>query len=228
MGIIDIPKTVLRVQYRMARTPLQFVEDRVVSRWDAEAPGRLAYERSLGVLDAVVGRLLGADDIEAGGTVLARRSAALGRAAQLEAEATAELTRAAEEMHAASGEAAAAQKAARERKLNAEQDARQTAAHAKADVANVVAARTSKVKERVDETANERIDAAQAQKQAAKKAIDTKQQAKLAAVDAQLEDAADKRAASQRKLAHADDIAALADEEKLKRRPARAAKRDSH
>lgn len=37
MAITDIPRAVLRVQYRLARTPLQIVEDRVVSRLDAEA-----------------------------------------------------------------------------------------------------------------------------------------------------------------------------------------------
>ena len=59
MKITTVPFAVLRFQYLIVRVPLQLIEDRVSTRMDAEAPARLFYERSLGMLDATVGRVLG-------------------------------------------------------------------------------------------------------------------------------------------------------------------------
>ena len=58
MKITTVPFAVLRFQYLIVRVPLQLIEDRVSTRMDAEAPARLFYERSLGMLDATVGRVL--------------------------------------------------------------------------------------------------------------------------------------------------------------------------
>ena len=59
MNITRVPFAVLRFQYQLVRFPLQVLEDRVVARLGTEAPARLFYERSLGVLDATVGSVLG-------------------------------------------------------------------------------------------------------------------------------------------------------------------------
>ena len=58
MKITDVPFAVLRLQYQLARFPLQVIEDRVVARLDSEAPARLFYERSPGTLDLAVGTAL--------------------------------------------------------------------------------------------------------------------------------------------------------------------------
>ena len=87
MNITTIPFAVLRFQYQVARFPLQLIEDRVVGRLGAEAPARLAYERTLGALDATVGRALGDPRLRNRGTKLAERSDTLTRAAQLDAAA---------------------------------------------------------------------------------------------------------------------------------------------
>src|SRR5581483_3801898 len=88
MNITDIPFAVLRFQYQLARFPLQVIEDRVVARMDSEAPVRLFYERSLGLLDATVGNALGAPEVEQRGAALIERSDKLRRAARLDAAAT--------------------------------------------------------------------------------------------------------------------------------------------
>ena len=74
MSIIELSLQVLRMQYRLARFPLQFIEDRWIARMDAEAPARLIYERSLGGLDAAVGGVLGDSTLRRRGAALARRS----------------------------------------------------------------------------------------------------------------------------------------------------------
>ena len=87
MRINDTPLAVLRLQYRIVRFPLQMIEERVVARMGSEAPARLFYERSLGLLDAAVGNALGDWRLEKRGGALAERSDALRRAAQLDAAA---------------------------------------------------------------------------------------------------------------------------------------------
>ena len=79
MRIIDAPLAVLRVQYRIARFPLQLIEQRVVARMGSEAPARLFYERSLGLLDAAMGNALGDRRLQRSGSALARRSDVLAR-----------------------------------------------------------------------------------------------------------------------------------------------------
>ena len=71
MKISDLPFAVLRFQYRLARFPFEFIEQRVVARMDSEAPGRLLYERSLATVDVTVGSLLGASELEERGATLA-------------------------------------------------------------------------------------------------------------------------------------------------------------
>ena len=89
MNIVNVPVVILRLQYRLARLPLQLIEDRVMTRLDAETPARLFYERSLGTLDAAVGSVLGDVNLQASGTALVDRSDALARAARLDAAAEA-------------------------------------------------------------------------------------------------------------------------------------------
>ena len=80
MRIIDAPQAVLRFQYRIVRFPLQIIEERVVARMGSEAPARLFYERSLGLLDSAVGNALGDFRLAKRGGALAERSDALRRA----------------------------------------------------------------------------------------------------------------------------------------------------
>ncbi|KAA0098944.1 IF2 family translation initiation factor [Mycolicibacterium sp. P1-18] len=224
MAISDIRRAILRAQYRLARTPLQFVEDRFVSRLDDEAPARLIYERSVGVLDAVAGRVLGDDEAARRGTAVAQRSAALGRAAQLDAEADAESRQASEEVTRARDDAVATQRAARERKQREQQDAVKTAAQRKTSAADAAADRAKADKQQADAAAQQRVSAAQSRKKATEKGIDAVEDAKLAAADEQRDEAANKRASAQSTRARANQVEDLADAEKQKRQRARASK----
>ena len=59
MNITEIPFAVLRFQYQIGRIPFQLIENQMAARLHSESPARLFYERSLGTLDATVGKLLG-------------------------------------------------------------------------------------------------------------------------------------------------------------------------
>jgi hypothetical protein len=89
MRLAQTPIAVLRFQYRLARFPLQLIDERVLARFGDEAPARLFFERLVGTLDATAGRLLGHADLQQRGAALVERSDALSRASQFDADAAA-------------------------------------------------------------------------------------------------------------------------------------------
>lgn len=218
MHITDIPYAILRLQYRIARRPLQLFEDRWVSRLNAEAPARLLYERSIGSLDAAAGRTLKDEELFRRGAAVAQRSATLGRAVQLDAEADVQAEQASGELRQARDSAVSEQERARDQRQQDEQNAREAAAQRKKDAADTAADRTEAVKEQAQRTAQNRTRAAEAQEQRTDKRIDAVEGGAMAAAQSQLEDAADKRTAAQGKRSHAEDVENLADVEKAKRR----------
>ncbi|TQC46660.1 hypothetical protein EEB14_24950 [Rhodococcus sp. WS4] len=45
--MVEVPRAILRFNYRLARIPLQLIDDLAVSELDEQAPTRLAYEQFL-------------------------------------------------------------------------------------------------------------------------------------------------------------------------------------
>src|SRR5689334_11274181 len=84
MKLTDVPFAILRFQYRLARTPLQLVEARIMPRVNQEAPGWLMYERAVGAIDAAAGNALRDAALEESGISRIQRAATLGEAARLD------------------------------------------------------------------------------------------------------------------------------------------------
>lgn len=218
MTIIEVPLQVLRAQYRLARFPLQFIEERWIARLDAEAPARLIYERSFGTLDAAVGRALGDSALRRRGAVLARRSEVRGQAAvhsmaaaQRRKQAGAQLEDSLEEAADDRDEAIAAkQDAVADARERAQQRKRQAAEDADKRIAE--AARTSRAE------ADRKREAAEAAEQQRLLRINKAEVKSAAAAKAALDDAQDKRAAAAAKREQAEQVEVLADVEKRNRR----------
>lgn len=73
----SLPLALLRVNYRLARLPLQLVEDVAVARLDEQAPIRLAYEQILIECDRAAAYLLGDRTAARRATELTRRTASV-------------------------------------------------------------------------------------------------------------------------------------------------------
>ena len=67
----------LRFQYRLARIPLQLVEDIAVSQLDEQAPSRLAYEQFLIYCDRAAAYILNDENAARRGADLKRHTAAV-------------------------------------------------------------------------------------------------------------------------------------------------------
>jgi hypothetical protein len=221
MSVADLSRSVLRVQYQIARFPLQLIEEQLVTRLDSEAPLRLFYERSLGALDAVAGNVLGVPALARRGATKIARSDELRRAADLDAEADATIAQAESELKDARGAATQVVEDARAEKARVAKQAQDTAEERKRAARETADKRANAAEKQADEAAAQRKGAADAAKRVEHAVIRADQ--KLAEADAQakLDDAQDNRSVAARKRAEADRLEDLADEEKAKRRSAR-------
>jgi hypothetical protein len=217
MSITDFPLAVLKIQYRLARLPLQLVDDRVFGRMESDAPARLFFERSLGMLDVTVGNALGAPEFEKRGAELIERSDALRRAAQLDAAASANIKAAGSNVRASREKAAQEREDARAEKDAAVTNARAEAQDRKRTAVSNAEKRIATGKKRADEAATQREGAVEAAKREEVAMIRAAEQSATAAADAKLKDAADKRDTAASKVAQAERLEELADSEKERR-----------
>lgn len=218
MKIAEIPFAVLRLQYRIARTPLQLFEDRVVANMDSEAPGRLLFERCLGAVDAAIGRALGDRELESRGEALADRSEALAQAIRLDEIAARTKEQAEEALREQREQAAAAPAQVHAIGRERTEQIRTDATERKQAAVRAAAQRTNAAKKTIDEAAADKTEAVRATKRDEERRTAVAEQAATAVADAQLDDAADKRREASLKLAHADRVEELAEAEKDGRR----------
>ncbi len=221
MRFADLSRAVLRVQYQIARYPLELIEKQVVTRLDSDALPRFVYERSLGLLDAAAGNALGVPALAQRGVTKIEQSDKLMRAADLDAEANATIAQADSEVKDAREAATQAEQDAHAEKARQAKQAQDTAEERKQAAIKTADQRANAAKKQADDTAAQRKGAADAAKRIEHAVIRADQ--KLAEADAQakLDDAQDNRSVAARKRAEADRLEDLAGEEKAKRRSAR-------
>ncbi|WP_197374807.1 IF2 family translation initiation factor [Mycolicibacterium baixiangningiae] len=224
MKITDVPFAVLRFQYQIARFPLQVIEERVVARLDDEAPARLMYERSLGMLDLAVGNALCAPEVEQRGAALIERSEALRRAAQLDATAETVRTEADAELESTREQAEREQQQAEQDRQREIKEARQTASERKQNAAQNAQKRAADAKDQADQVAAQRVKAAETARRQEEAVIKATEKSVEKIAQTKLDDAADKAGAAAAKRSQADRIEDLAQTEKEKRQQERAAK----
>ncbi|WP_422746336.1 IF2 family translation initiation factor [Mycobacterium sp. WMMD1722] len=217
MKITDLPFAVLRMQYQLARFPLQVIEDRVVGRLDAEAPARLFYERSLGMLDLAVGNALSAPEVEQRGAALVERSEALRRAAALDTAAEQARDQADAELQETAEQAKRERQQTREEKQREVAEARETAQKRKQDAAQSAQKRTAAAKKQADQVAAARIKSAEELRKQEEAEIRAAEKSVEAVAEAKLDDAGDKKAEAAERRATAERVEDLADAEKENR-----------
>lgn len=217
MSLSSIPKAVLKLQYQVARFPLQMIDDRVVARMDNEAPARLFFERSLGMLDTAVGTALGDPVLRKRGVTLVDRSDALRRAARLD-EAAAENAKQAEaDLKATQQKAMQEKQEAFEETTRETERARKEAQQRKRAAVEDAEKRIVEDKKRADDIAAQRKKNVESAKRREEAEIADAEQTVAKVAGAKLEDAQDKRVDAAVTRAQADRIEDLADAEKQKR-----------
>lgn len=217
MSLTAIPKAVLKFQYQVARVPLQLIDDRFVARMDDEAPARLFYERSLGMLDTAVGTALGDHELQKRGATLVERSDALRRAAELDAAANENVKQAGRELKVTREKALQdKQKTFEETEAEARQ-ARTDAQQRKRAAVENAEKKIVEDKKKADEIAEQRKKNVESAKRREEEQIDAAERSAAKVASVKMVDAQDKRVDAATTRAQADKIDDLADAEKEKR-----------
>jgi hypothetical protein len=221
MSFADLSRAVLRAQYQIARFPLQLIEKQLVARLDSDAPLRLFYQRSLGLLDAAAGNVLDVPTLAQRGVTTIEWTDTLMRAADLDAVADATIANADAELKDARGAATQAAEDARAEKTRAAAQARDKAEERKRAAREAADQRTADAHKQADETAAHRKGAAETAKREQHAVIRADEKLAEAKAQAKLDEAQDNRGVAARKRADAERLEELADDEKTRRRSPR-------
>lgn len=217
MSLTAIPKAVLKFQYQMARLPLQLIDERFVARMNDEAPARLFYQRSLGMLDTAVGTALGDQELQKRGVTLVERSDALRRAADLDAAADENVKQAGRELKVTREKALQdKQKAFEETEAEARQ-ARTEAQQRKRAAVEDAEKKIVENKKRADQIAEQRKKNVETAKRREEEQIEAAERSAAKVASVKMADAQDKRIDATTTRAQADKIEDLAEAEKEKR-----------
>lgn len=216
MKLSDLPFAILRFQYRLARTPLQMVEDRVLPLVDREAPGRLMYERAVGALDAAAGNALRDRALEENGISRIQRVAALGEAMRLDEVAEQKKEHAQDELARKREKAATAPQQARDDAAQRVASAREDAEQEKRQALRDAVDRTAEAKRSIAESADHGVAAAEKSKRSAQNRSKEAEKAVTDVADQELDDAAAKRRAATGARARADRLEDLSDSERVR------------
>jgi hypothetical protein len=146
MRIMEMSLTALKFEDYLVRWPLMFGEQQMAARMDPEEPAVLLYERSLGMLDAMVGSALHTPVLTQRGALLIERSDSLRGAAQLDSEASNSWRRAVADPREVGTAAESEGKSAREQKAERINQARADAQGRKRATADDAENRTAVVR----------------------------------------------------------------------------------
>ncbi|GGG28280.1 hypothetical protein GCM10007304_47650 [Rhodococcoides trifolii] len=166
MSALTLPRRILRLQYTLVRLPWEVLEAKVISQMDSENPARVGYERVAGTVDGVVGAVLGDADLSKRGEAM--RSAAYDRARASALDVEAERIRAEAKAQKEQTEAAAKARVeqAREEADDKIAKAADDEISDKIEAGRKATAKLEADRERADNIAQARIDAAEAEREA--------------------------------------------------------------
>lgn len=218
MNLTTLPRGGVRLEYAALRLPLSLLDRGIIVRYLPEDAGlRVGFERILGTLDGIAGRVLADPSIIRRGEALAHRSEFLEKAVKLETAAQGRRAAAREELDTASAQARHSREQAQRRQRDEiaaagdqeQADQRQAQQNAQA--------RAEAAKEQADREAAGRVTEAERSKYAQHKRIDAHQAQATAVPEQQLADAADRHHSADDRRHEAHRLAQLADAERTSR-----------
>ena len=217
MKITDVPVVLLRVQYRLARLPFEWIDHQLAARLGTDAPPRQLFERSLGTLDVTVGQLLGDSQLKRRGSALVARSDAFGEAARLDTDASRRQQQADAKFASTCHDVVTDIQEARDATEQQAVEARLASNEEKKAARHTAQERAAAAEERVDEAADERVNEIDAAVRAEKTRVRHAEQTAANAASAKMRDSQAKRRQAAEIRAQADRIEDAAAAEKQNR-----------
>jgi len=218
MNVLTLTRSVIALEYKALRYPSQLLETTVVAaRMPDDSGLRLAYERLLGALDSKAGSLLGDQRLTDRGRALTQRADVIEKAVALEAKAAERKTQAGEQLTTGTHKAQVERTQARQAYEHDVAQAANDKQKAQAEAQRKATERKHAEREAVATKARIQLEAEKKQADAHVARIDQQTAARTAAPNAQLSDALQDTKAAAKRKADADELAQLAQQEKLSR-----------
>jgi hypothetical protein len=202
-------RTLLHLPYHAARMPLAVMDAKLVKRLPADSPPRLAFERILGSLDVVAGRVLNDRHVEDRGAQLRDHADLLGDAVELEHDAAQRRSAAQETVRQAEQQAESLRAAAQREQREGVHEAVENEREEKQAAARRARAQASAAKQQADARAANRLAAVEQKRRQAEAGVQARTSRAVAAAKSELDEAAEKRSAARARRAEADELGKL-------------------
>lgn len=211
---LSLPKRIVRLQYSIARFPLQVLEATVISRLDRGGSVRATYQQIVGTVDGTVGVILGDDDLANRGQAMRTAAEDYEKATVLEQKARDTRARAARKVQETADKAAETAREAREKADAAVAEAADSEIEKKVAAGTAAAEKLDDRTSRADDIADKRIAAAEAQREAALGEVERRAEEKKAPHAENIDEAVDKLDDAAKARADAERLADVAEAEK--------------
>ena len=215
MDVLALPKKLGSLQYRVLVLPYRLARPTFLAD---ESALRLSYDRALGSLDRMAGRLLGDPELVQRGTALTKRADALATAVELEDRAAQHAEVAQESREQGLDDVQRRRRQAAQEAASSVSGAREAERAEKARVERETEQREQAEKARIEAQVERKAHAATSALQADQARIDAAEQAVSAAPKAQVQQAVDLQHAAEEDKRQAAALADLAEAERASRR----------
>jgi hypothetical protein len=204
-------RTLLRLPYQAARTPLAVLDMKLVKRLPADSRPRLAFERFVGSIDEVAGRMLNDCRVEKHGTEVRERADTLSEAVGLEQDAAQRRSAAEKTIHDAEQQASELREDARRRQREGVQAAVQNEQKEKQAAVRRARAQAAASKRQAEAKAASRLETVEQQRQRAETRAGVRTAQATAQAKSSVADAAQKKATARGRRAQADQLGELSE-----------------
>ncbi|PZS14182.1 MAG: hypothetical protein DLM57_15130 [Pseudonocardiales bacterium] len=204
-------RTLLQLPYQAARIPLTVLDATLLKRLPADSPPRLVFERLLGSLDIVAGRLLGDRGVEHRGAGLREHADTLSDAVKLEQDAEQRRRAAAGTVQEARRQASTLREDAQHRQREGVQEAVENERRDRGAATRRARTQASTAKQQADARAASRLEMIEQKRTSAEARADARTRRATTEAKANLSEAAQKKAGAASRRAEADELATLSE-----------------
>lgn len=204
-------RTLLKLPYQAARTPLAVIDMKLVKRLPADSRPRLAFERAIGSVDEVAGRVLNDRRVEKRGAQVRERADMLGEAVHLEQDAAQRRSAASDTVQQAEHQANELRDDAQRRQRTGIAAAVENEQKEKQAASRRARAQAAATKRQAEDRAARRLETVEQRRKQTQAQADARTTRATAKAKSSLAGAAEKKATARARRTQADQLGRLSD-----------------
>jgi hypothetical protein len=210
-------KNITTVPYRVARAPIALLDRTVMTRFADDSSARIAFDRAVGSLDVVAGRVLRNDDLAGQGAQRIDRARKLARATELETHAAQQRSKADEVEREGAKTASAKRDEAQQRAAEGLSEAARTEAAGKQAAAQHAREQAAQAKQHAAARGNRKLSTIRQGLKQTEAVAEAREHLAEDKAKAEVSAATKQKAAARRRRKDADELGDLATQKRRQR-----------